>query len=81
MLDFAVDWSAQMALDSDSISASSWHVDAGITVDDDSQFTATRGVIWLSGGDAGNTYQVTNEIQTTGGRTWERTLEIIVQER
>lgn len=74
LLDFAVDWSAWLE-DGDTIDQSTWDVPDGLTADSDS-FTDSRAVVWLSGGEAGRTYEVVNHIVTAGGREDERTLLI-----
>ena len=43
--------------------------------------TATKATVWLSGGQAGATYTVTNRIVTTGGRTDDRSIAIKVEDR
>ncbi len=45
--DYGWDWSE--FLGQDTISASTWSVDTGITVDDD-DFDTTTATVWLSGG-------------------------------
>lgn len=79
VLDFQCDWSDWMAA-GDSISTSSWAAEAGITVDSDSN-TAATATVWLSGGTAGNSYNATNTIVTSQGRTDERTIVVKVRER
>lgn len=39
------------------------------------------GIVWLSGGTVGETYQVSGRIETTGGRTYERSFTVYVVER
>lgn len=36
-------------------------------------------VVWLSGGEAGTTYEIAVTINTMGGRTFERTGEVTVE--
>lgn len=78
VLDYGFDWTSW--LDGDTISTSAWSADAGITVDSDSNNT-TSTTVWLSGGTAGTTYEVTNQITTAAGRTDDRTIRIKVVER
>ncbi len=84
VLDYAIDWSAWLAgpdgTDDDTIQSSSWGAPDGITVDDDSN-TDSVATVWLSGGTAGQTYQVTNHIVTAAGRETDQTILIVVQER
>ena len=77
--DFTIDWSDELG--NDTISTSDWvDVDSGITVDSDSQ-TATQTVVWLSGGTVDVKYFMTNRITTVGGRTFDRTIAILVKEK
>jgi len=84
-IDFSVDWSADLG--TDTISTSSWTFDAGNkdaaltksspTVDAAKTITT----IWLAAGTEGVTYKITNQIVTTGGRTIERSITILVSSR
>ena len=71
--DFNVDWTD--ALEGDTISSSSWTVPAGITQTSDF-YTGTVATIWLSGGTAGTSYELTNRIVTAAGRTDDQTIKI-----
>jgi hypothetical protein len=73
VLDFSINW--ENWLDGDTISTSSWTVPSGITNDLDSVIGDTT-FIWLSGGTAGNLYEVVNHITTEAGRETYRTLKI-----
>jgi len=75
VLDYTVDWSDWLG--SDTISASSWSADSGITVVS-SGHDDTSATVWLSGGTAGTTYEVVNQITTAGGRVNEATIIILV---
>lgn len=78
VLDYSVDWSRW--LDGDSIASSAWTVPTGLAKVTETN-TDTKAILWLSGGSAGQSYQVTNRITTTGGRTEDRTITIRVEER
>ena len=78
VIDYQIDWTAW--LNGDVISTSTWAADTGITVDSDSD-DGSISTVWLSGGTAGTTYSVTNQIITTAGRTDDRSLSISVAER
>lgn len=78
VLDYGIDWSAWLG--TDTIVASTWTVQAGITKGNTS-FSATRTLVWLSGGTDGTDYTLTNRIVTAGGRTEERSLIIAVRNR
>ena len=79
VLDYEVDWSEWLG-GSDTIATSTWSAPEGITIVTDSN-TTTTATVWLSGGTARQSYNVTNHITTDGGRTDERTITIKVVER
>ena len=90
VLDYKFDWRASTNGTGDSdwlaagetISSHTIDADTGITVDSSSQTdTNTSVTVWLSGGTAGTTYAVRCEIVTSGSRTDERTMRILVEER
>jgi hypothetical protein len=74
---YTVEWVNEIG--ADTISTSSWVVEAGITNDGDSHDSGTTTTIDLSGGTAGTTYTLTNQITTAGGDIWEKDLFIKVQ--
>lgn len=78
VLDYRVDWTDW--LDGDTIATSTWIVPSGITQDSESNSTTTA-TIWLSDGTEGTTYGVVNRITTTGGRTDDRTIYIVVKDK
>jgi len=78
-LDFGFNWSDWLAT-GETISTSEWDVETGITEDSDSK-TTIKTSVWLSGGTAGTTYEITNKVVTSQSRTDERTLSIRVVER
>jgi hypothetical protein len=75
--DYGFDWSGWLG--TDTIQTSTWIVPTGITKNSDSK-TNTMTTIWLSGGTAGQSYDLTNRIVTAGGRTEDRTGVIKVKE-
>jgi hypothetical protein len=77
-LDYGFDWATWLG--SDTISSSSWTVDAGLTQVSDTNDTTTT-TVWLEGGTVGVSYKAVNRIVTVGGREEDRTLWIVVQER
>jgi len=79
-LDYVVDW-AEWLDEGDSISASSWTVTSGLTIENSPTFTTTRAVVWLSGGTVGERYTATNHIVTASGRADDRTLTIAIAEQ
>ena len=80
VLDYVLDWGTFWLEAGDTISASTWTVPAGITKDSDLN-TNTTTTIWVSGGTAGEDYNLLNRVVTAGGRTVDRTLRIRVRER
>jgi hypothetical protein len=79
VLDYGEDWSPWLQT-GETISTSTWTVDPGITKGTDTKTTTTT-TVWLSAGTVGTTYSATNHITTSLGRTDERTITILVQER
>lgn len=79
VLNWGFDWSAWL-VQLETIVDSEFIVDAGLTVDS-SSYTMNSTEVWLSGGRAGVTYQVTNRITTSEGRIDDRTLKIRVVEQ
>ena len=81
VLDYGLDWSDQLALVSpaDTISSVTWTVPAGLTAGP--QFlVGSVATAWLSGGTAGTDYTIICRIVTTGGRTLERSVKLLVKE-
>lgn len=80
VLDYERDWSTWLAASSDTIQSSTWIVPAGLTKDSESN-TATTASVWLSGGTVGSDYRVTNRVVTVGGRTDDRSMQVVVRDR
>lgn len=78
VLDYVWDWSAWLA--GDTITSHTVTAADGITVDS-STVAGGAVTVWLSGGTARQTYEVTCRIVTAGGRTDERTSRFYVTER
>lgn len=79
VLDFAMDWTDWLDT-GETISSYMVTVPTGITKDSDSESSGVV-TVWLSGGTAGNDYNVSVEITTSDGRTDERTFRVKVIER
>ena len=77
-LEYVFDWTKRMEKDADTIATSTFVVEAGLTADGTSQ-TSTATQIWLKNG-IGGVHKVTNNIVTTGGRTYSRSIEVAVRE-
>jgi len=88
VLDYGLDWTAWLP-SGDTIQSSEWIVTmnsgavvmSGGLVVDSSTHDSNSTLVWLSGGDAGTTYKLTNRIITTDGRTQDQTVSIIIEER
>jgi len=80
ILDYAYDWSDWLATN-ETISTRAVTVPTGIT--ESSTDTESSGVVtvWLSGGTAGNEYDIACKITTNASRTDERTITIRVKDR
>lgn len=74
--DYAVDWSNELA-QSETISSVTWTVPAGITKDSDSESSGIT-TIDLSGGTAGEEYEILCSIVTSDSRTYEKTIIVPV---
>lgn len=78
VLDFRWDWSSWLAED-EVIDTASVTV-AGVTKDDEENSTTTV-TVWISGGSAGSTGSATCRITTNQGRSDDRTIWLVTQER
>lgn len=78
--DYSIDWTDN--LDGDTIATSTWTVPSGITQNSASVNEAgTVVTIWLSGGTAGQSYEIRNVIVTEDGRTYEQTASLYIESR
>lgn len=76
VLDYQVDWSGW--LNGDTLATSTFAVTpVGLTIDSESN-TTTVATVWLSDGNLGTTYTVTNQVTTSGGRTDERSFHVAI---
>lgn len=81
--DISLDWStylANLVTTGQTISASVWTVQSGITKVSDSNTTTTT-TIRISGGTADETYILANKITTSGGEIDERSITVNVFDR
>lgn len=85
-LDFIHDWSAWLPT-GDTISSSSWVIDVApdallvIAGSPAPSSTTTTATCWLTGGTRGYKYVLRNRVVTTGGRTEDRSVAIVVEDR
>lgn len=81
--DSSLDWSWEFSdwlATGDTISSYVVISEAGITKDSDSSDT-TSVTVWLSGGTAGESYEVTVRATTSQGRTVDRTVSFSIAEQ
>ena len=79
VLDYGFDWSSWLAT-GETISSHTITTETGLTKDSDSESSGVV-TVWLSGGTAGNDYDVACKIVTSASRTDERTITIRVKNR
>lgn len=72
-LDYAIDWSLWLGIDT--IASVSWTVPAGLTQTAATN-TTTSATIWLAGGTVGTRYPVVCRVTTAAGRIDDRTIRI-----
>ena len=77
--DYIIDWGDVMNMHdpADSISVSSWTVDNGGVIDSDTNTTTTT-TVWLSGGTLKEIVNLTNTVDTVGGRKYIRTIKVSI---
>jgi hypothetical protein len=76
--DYQFNWAPE--LDGDTISSVSWSLPDGLTQVSTSN-TTTTATIFVSGGSEGSQYRIRCRVVTAGGRTWDRTIRIQVEDR
>jgi hypothetical protein len=76
ILDFGIDWSSWLGVDT--IASSTWTIATGITSTLQTNTTTTT-TVWLSTATLGAEYELTNRIVTAGGRTEDCTITIAVE--
>ena len=79
VLDYVFDWTGWLAA-GETITDHTITADTGIMVDSSTE-DAGKVTVWLSGGTAGINYKVACLVETSAGRTDERTLWIRVVDR
>jgi len=77
VLDYSIDWSAQMAADGDTIASAEWIVPAELTKGAE-VVTGNIVTVWLSGGTAARSHFVTSRITTTAGRVMDRSARLLI---
>lgn len=79
VLDYGIDWTAEIA-EGDSIATSEWLPDDGLTAGE-TGISGTITTVWLSGGQDGRVYRVTNRVTTAAGRRMDRSAALFVTSR
>jgi hypothetical protein len=80
ILDYGFDWGLWLGIDT--IDTSTWIVESPLTIVPASEsFDDDTTLVYLSGGDVGSNYELTNRITTANGRTDDRTVQIKVRSR
>jgi len=75
LLDYSIDWSKWLC--DDTIVSSSWSVDSGIVMTEET-YTTVSATIWLSGGTDKTKYSIVNTITTAAGRSENKSLIISI---
>lgn len=79
VLDYAIDWSAE--LEEETLTGSAWSVAPNTLTIDSDAIGGDQTILWLSGGESGTRYTVTNTVTTSAGRTFRRSVHLTVVER
>lgn len=79
VLNYTVDYAQQLTEDGGTtISSSTWTISpSGLTQDSETE-SSTTATIWVSGGTEGQAYQVRNDVVTSGGQEYSRTIVVEV---
>ena len=80
ILDYSINWGDWFASTTEALNASTWTVDTGLTVDSDARTTSIA-TLWVSGGTVGASYNCENQIETSLGRTDERSIRITIVDK
>lgn len=79
VLDYSIDWTPVLEVDGDTLAGATWDVPDGLTKDSDA-IAGAKAVVWISGGEDGVRYEIGCKITTGGGRTYDRTVELVVRQ-
>ena len=81
VLDYSIDWGAGYLQSGETIGSSIWAIFPADMTQGAAGNTASVASVTVSGGAAGQIYQITNRITTSLGRTDERSVTVIVEHR
>lgn len=82
VLDYQLNWAPRL-VPRDYIISSQWFINNNsptLVIETDS-FSRTATTVWLSGGDTGTTFTLTNRVVTFGGRTMDQTVSIKIADK
>jgi len=80
-LDYSINWGGGYLQSGESLSSSIWTIFPTDMTQSSASNTASTASITVSGGSAGQIYQLSNRITTSQGRTDERSITIRVEQR
>jgi hypothetical protein len=80
-LDYIFDWTAYLALYSDTIASAPTVTGTNVTIDSHIWDGDKKVLTWVSGGLRNTTGRATCRIITTGGRTAERSIQFLIRDR
>lgn len=84
-LDYTLRWDDELERLNDSIFSSAWRIegeDSSLEITGDGVHTAEHlTYVWLKEGTDGSTYNAVNTIETTEGRTYERSVRLQVRHK
>jgi hypothetical protein len=78
VLDYQILWNGRL-ISGDEIVNSTWIITPAGLVKDDDEFTVNSTLIWLSSGTVDTTYDLTNRVITSGGRTMDQTVRLRIR--
>ncbi len=81
VLDYSINWGGGYLQSGETLSSSIWTIFPADMTQSGAGNTASTASITVSGGVAGQLYQLTNRISTSQGRTDERSITIRVEQR
>jgi hypothetical protein len=77
-LDYSIDWSQVLAADDDTIDSVVWTIPVGLTKISQQEANGVA-TVWLSGGTQRlGGYVIACRLETTGGRTYDRSVRLAV---
>ncbi|MFZ5834023.1 MAG: hypothetical protein ACOY2B_01400 [Pseudomonadota bacterium] len=81
ILDYTINWGGGYLQNGETLSSSIWTIFPADMTQSSASYTASTASITVSGGTAGQIYQLTNRITTSQGRTDERSITVRVEQR